>query len=284
MFSIQRISLIGLFLLICQNETSAMCLRSKDISGGEDHTMVLTQDGSVFTCGLDKHSSINANYEGVLGLGNLQSDYVDTLSQVLEGAMQTDFGYLEDIIAISAGWTHSVALDEDGFTWSWGGNRYGQLGDNKKEFPYSNVPVQVLAGEQNPDYPEDPNLPLQNIVNIAAGRSGKHSLAVDKYGLTWSWGINTYGQLGCGDTVTRFVPVAVFAGEQNPTEDPNQLSHIVEVSGGAWHSLALEDPNQGANVYAFGINTSWGGDGILGVNQTYEDLPQTEKPVKVLSG
>jgi len=194
--------------------------------------------------------------------------------------METLSDMLEDIIGISAGWTHSLANDENGFVWAWGNHTYGQLGYGKNK-PNSKIPVQVLAGEQVPD---DPNAFLQDIVDISAGRSGKHSLAVDKYGLTWSWGINTFGQLGCGDTVTRYVPVAVFAGEQNPTEEPNQLSHIVEVSGGAWHSLALEDPNQGAHVYAFGINTSWGGDGILGVNQTYEELPQTEKPVKVLSG
>jgi alpha-tubulin suppressor-like RCC1 family protein len=107
-------------------EVKSMCIRTMDISGGEDHTMVLTQNGLVFTCGLDQNPDYF--YDGVLGIGTFTGSYKDTLFQVLEGQMETDSGYLENIAAIAAGWTHSLALDEDGFTWAWGGNKYGQLG------------------------------------------------------------------------------------------------------------------------------------------------------------
>jgi len=284
-FTIYYLMISAIFLSrLIEKDANSMCLRSKNVSGGEDHTMVLTENGLIFTCGLD---SVYGFYSGALGIGTFSGSYKDTLFQVLDGTMQTDSGYLENIAGIAAGWTHSLARDEDGFVWAWGGNLNGQLGDNQDSGNYSNEPVQVLSGEQNPT--SDPNDPLyieflQDIVNLAAGRSGKHSLAVDKYGLTWSWGINTYGQLGCGDTVTRYVPVAVYSGEQNPTQEPNQLSHIIQVSAGAYHSMALEDPNQGAGVYTFGCNYSGFGGGLLGVGKDVYELFQVTKPVKVLSG
>jgi alpha-tubulin suppressor-like RCC1 family protein len=39
-----------------------------------------------------------------------------------------DTPYLQDIDDVDAGWTHSLALDVNGFVWSWGWNREGQCG------------------------------------------------------------------------------------------------------------------------------------------------------------
>jgi hypothetical protein len=36
--------------------------------------------------------------------------------------MNTPSDYLEDINDIDAGWTHSLALDVNGFVWAWGEN------------------------------------------------------------------------------------------------------------------------------------------------------------------
>ena len=50
--------------------------------------------------------------------------------------------YLTDVKAITAGWSNTVVLKDDGTLWGWGYNGAGQLGDgttgNKK------VPVEVL--------------------------------------------------------------------------------------------------------------------------------------------
>lgn len=37
---------------------------------------------------------------------------------------------LTDVISVSAGDTHSLALRKDGTVWAWGGNEQGELGDN----------------------------------------------------------------------------------------------------------------------------------------------------------
>jgi alpha-tubulin suppressor-like RCC1 family protein len=36
--------------------------------------------------------------------------------------------FLKDIVAVSAGDCHSMALDKNGNVWTWGDNEYGQLG------------------------------------------------------------------------------------------------------------------------------------------------------------
>jgi len=115
---------IGLFLILYSTLTFSMCLRSKDISGGEDHTMVLTEADTVFACGRNNFVQIGNSSVG---------SSTTKLVSVEDGEMSTSTDLLEDIAKIAAGWTHSLALDEDGFTWSWGGNSYGQLGLTEKK-------------------------------------------------------------------------------------------------------------------------------------------------------
>jgi alpha-tubulin suppressor-like RCC1 family protein len=48
------------------------------------------------------------------------------LIRTKDGAMSTPSDYLEDINDIAAGLKHSLALDVNGFVWSWGNNLRGQ--------------------------------------------------------------------------------------------------------------------------------------------------------------
>ena len=108
----------------------------------------------------------------------------------------------------------------------------------------------------------DPNPNLARIIDISAGRSGEHSLAVDANGYVYAWGRNHYGQCGNDESGnSKLTPVHVHRGEQpedprNP--DPN-LTRIVAVSAGEWHSMGLEDydpcdPNLDGRVYTWGNN------------------------------
>jgi len=86
-----------------------------DISGGEDHTLVLTKDKSVWACGSNGGRAFWRYYFGVLGTGSTEPGLIaKTLIRVLGGDMGTQ--YLEDINDVDAGWTHSLALDVNDFT------------------------------------------------------------------------------------------------------------------------------------------------------------------------
>lgn len=102
--------------------------------------------------------------------------------------MSTVSGDLEDIVAVSAGNYHVLALDEDGYVWAWGDDYYGQLGQGSSG-GYETTPVQVNKIDENTF--------LTDIVYIDAGFD--HSMAIDKYGQIWVWGNNENGQLGLGD-------------------------------------------------------------------------------------
>lgn len=179
------------------------------ISGGEDHTLVLTQNKWPWGCG--------DNYWYQLGIGNDQDQ--NTLIRVEDGNMVTISGYLEDINDIDAGWKHSLALESydpcdpnyTGYVWAWGRNDQGQLGDNQKN-SFEPSPVRVLRGEQVPADPGNPDPNLARIIVISAGRSGLHSLAVDANGYAYAWGYNKYGQCGTGECGNFVKDCACFYG------------------------------------------------------------------------
>jgi alpha-tubulin suppressor-like RCC1 family protein len=245
------------------------------VSGGEDHTLVLSANKCPWGCGY------NGWYQ--LGIGNNQDQ--KTLARVHGG--DTGRTYLQDINNIAAGWKHSLALDANGFVWAWGWNEKGQLGDGTTRERTS--PVQV-HGVDDVGY-------LRHIIAISAGRSGRHSLAVDANNFVYGWGYNKYGQ--CGNDhhdCNEFTPVRVLKGEQN-TSASGYLENIVSVSGGQTHSMALEkldpnDPNCNGRVYTFGSNW-WPADyevyppyppgyGKLGNGDEQSNYIDT--PVRVLKG
>ena len=96
---------------------SATFLPSIAASGGENYTLVLTKNKLVSSCG--------NNEKKQLGLGEGASGSYNTLQQV-HGP--NDVNFLEHICDVSAGWTHSLALDTDNHVWAWGINNWGQLG------------------------------------------------------------------------------------------------------------------------------------------------------------
>jgi len=84
-----------------------------NVSGGENHTLVLTENNAVWGCG------DNIWYQ--LGIGDTQAAQ-RSLVRVKDGDMNTPSDYLEHINDIDAGWKHSLALDVNGFVWAWGRN------------------------------------------------------------------------------------------------------------------------------------------------------------------
>ncbi len=173
-------------VLLSSVSQSATPLPVIDISGGEDHTLVLGQNGQAFACG----DNTGGGYTfGVLGTGNNGDNEELTLVRV-HGP--NDIYILDDICDVDAGWQHSLALDVNGMVWAWGDDDYGHLG-NGAGTNDSATPVRVLSGQQDPN---NPNSFLRYIIQISAGRSGEHSLAVDANNFCYAWGYNEFGQLG----------------------------------------------------------------------------------------
>ena len=141
------------------------------VAAGGEHGLALSyQDGTVWAWG--------SNSRGQLGNGN----NFDSVTPVQVPG-------LSDVVAIAAGYDHSLALKRDGTVWAWGGNSHGQLGNDDPQKRDSWIPVQVanLSG-----------LAQGGIVSISAGNA--FSIAMKYDGTVLSWGQNNARQLAITHT------------------------------------------------------------------------------------
>ncbi|XP_064272993.1 E3 ISG15--protein ligase HERC5-like isoform X1 [Passer domesticus] len=145
------------------------------------------------------------------------------------------------IVQIACGDQHAMALSRGGELFTWGQNTHGQLGVGSQTTltPEPQL-VERLKG-----------IPL---ARIAAG--GAHSTTVSLSGAVFSWGKNSFGQLGLGDTKDRDCPTYVGALEHWKT---------VFISCGGDHTAVLSKEGL---VCTFGAGES----GQLGHNSTQNEL------------
>ena len=227
------------------------------IDGGEDYSMVICADSTVWTCGLNSDGQLGNGTTGwspvtaavqVIGLSNvtdidagrffsigLRSDgtvwtWGDNWYGQLGDSTTTDRSTpvqvlgLSNITDISAGSRHAIALRNDGTVWTWGRNSFGELGIGTSDNLAHPAPVQVSG--------------LSNIIAISGG--GSHSIALKSDSTVWAWGSNSNGQLGDGTLTQRTTPVQVSG-----------LSDIIAIAGGPSHSMAIRND---VTVWTWGGN------------------------------
>lgn len=187
-------------IVIPANPVINLLPNARIVKAGRDHTIAIKEDGTVWTWG--------RNNIGQLGL-----TYRDESAHSFPNKLND----LSGIIDVAGGWFHSVALDNNGTVWTWGGNYKGQLGDGTNTAKSRPVQVKVIGTGF-----------LTGIVAVAAG--SEHTIALDSAGRVWEWGED------------QFYPKLV-----------ENLSDIVAIATGSWHSLALK--NDGT-VWAWGYNWS----------------------------
>ncbi|XP_054687038.1 probable E3 ubiquitin-protein ligase HERC4 isoform X5 [Grus americana] len=145
------------------------------VSCGEAHTLALNDKGQVYAWGLAT--------DGQLGLPGTEECIrvprnIKSLSEI-------------QIVQVACGYYHSLALSKGSEVFSWGQNKYGQLGlgyeYKKQSSPHL---IKSLLG-----------IPF---AQIAAG--GAHSFVLTLSGAIFGWGRNKFGQLGLNDDNDRYVP------------------------------------------------------------------------------
>ena len=168
---------------------------------------------------------------------SLESVPVPQLVQTLQG---------KDIIGISAGAFHSVAVTSDGELYAWGANDIGQLGIRNCSAQVD-VPTRVEA--------------LDNVSVGASSCGFEHTIAIAEDGSAYAWGRADAGQLGIG------------FGPPQQVERPKPISklkdkYIARASAGEAHTLFLDAVG---GVYATGDGSS----GALGLNRnTGQEVPR----------
>lgn len=136
----------------------------------------------------------------------------------------------------AAGYTHTIALKDNGSIWAWGQNDKGQLGIGNT----LSQSTPVLIGTE------------ASWVWVGAGN--KFSVALKADGTLWTWGANDLGQLGNGTTANTALPAQV-----GTDADWSQVA----VEG--YHIIAVKT---NGTLWAWGLNLNKQLGDNTGVNKT----------------
>ncbi|SEC00569.1 S-layer homology domain-containing protein [Paenibacillus sp. GP183] len=137
---------------------------------------------------------------------------------------------------VQTGVGYTIGLKTDGTLWSWGYNKYGQLGNGTQTDKL--IPVQT--GNKN------------NWTQVSS--SGEHTVATDTYGDLWAWGQN-FGYLGDGTWNTKYSPGKI-----------STVSNVTYIQAGWYSNYVINKDNA---LYDWGINSDYQlGDGTN--NTIYE--------------
>jgi hypothetical protein len=258
--------------------------RIESIACGENHSIIVYDDGSVYSFGL--------NDCGQLGLEHMRN-------QAEPQQVTLPFG--KRAIFANCGSKHSLIVCDEGSVYSFGLNDCGQLG----------------LGDRckHTAKPQEVTLPPEKSATFAACGS-EHSLIVCDDGSVYSFGLNDCGQLGLGHTHNQAKPQqikyfpgnAIFvvcggnhsmvlcenvlyafgsnqfgqcSGEgwvgSNLYEKPVQIkSKVQSIACGTFHTIIYK----GSRVYANGLND----EGQLGYAKKFGfDYEATPQPLKLTS-
>ncbi|XP_068693163.1 uncharacterized protein [Montipora capricornis] len=188
------------------------------VACGSSHTLVLTDDNKIYGWG-------NSN-SGQLGMGNSETNLQP---RVLHLAVSSG----TKLAGIACGTRHSFIWTQQGDCFSFGNNYSGQLGYDFRK----------------PDFKENQLHPLfvdtllhRQVSEVACG--ARHSVFLFTNGQVAAVGVNSRGQIGCGDTVDVVCPKTVL-----------DLSPISVIACGDSHTLAAD---VGGHVYAWGYGKACG--------------------------
>jgi alpha-tubulin suppressor-like RCC1 family protein len=129
-------------------------------------------------------------------------------------------------ISVGFNLSHGMFIKSDGSLWGYGNNSNGQLGDNNSS-DVSNRSYMIQVGS------------LKNWSQVTCG--GSHTMAVKTDGTLWGWGLNTQGQLGVNNNITRSSPVQI-----------GSLTNWSFVSAGASYTMAIKTDG---TLWGWGLNS-----------------------------
>lgn len=119
--------------------------------------------------------------------------------------LNTKFSQLNSVTFVSlygdTSYQSYIALDTNGNIWSWGSNRYGQLGIGSRTTP------------------TEPTKAIVSNVEKILKYSSSSALVKDTSGNYWGWGQNSYGLVGIGSTTVTTSPtkITTFTGKDIKT-------------------------------------------------------------------
>jgi alpha-tubulin suppressor-like RCC1 family protein/fibronectin type 3 domain-containing protein len=183
------------------------------ISSQSNTTVALDRDGRIWAWG--------GNGSGQFGNGTTISSTIPEQIEVMDGGSPVTFQ------KVRTGFSHSIALDEDGYLWVTGNDNQGELGNGPSGSTLSWEKLSIADGASEVTF-----------TDIAAFRNS--SLVLDSEGMLWMWGFRT--------TATPEVPV------KYPVTDNGTPVIFKHIDGRDESSLALDVDNRLWRIHEIGLS------------------------------
>ncbi|NTV15595.1 MAG: hypothetical protein HGA96_16985, partial [Desulfobulbaceae bacterium] len=219
------------------------------ISSGVSYSAILSREGTVWTSGLNDNGQLGhagttiAPVDGLSGITAISAGYTHMLSVKNDGSVWTwgrgQSGQLGNtlwvasqtpvqavgalvgrtITSVSSGQNHSLALDNTGLVYAWGGDAYDDLGLGLTTDHTTATPTVIPT--------------LSGVSLIGTGAS--QSFAVGVVGVNtdgYAWGYNADGQLGISPSTQKGVPTGMttFTSALLPSKIDGDFMHGVAMT------------------------------------------------------
>ncbi|GMI08913.1 hypothetical protein TrVE_jg11399 [Triparma verrucosa] len=202
----------------------------QQMSAAYGHTLCVTASGEVYSWG---------SGHGLLGLSSTAPHH-SPMKVVLLNKVE--------VMTVSAGYDHSLALTSTGEVYSWGNGGYGQLGHGDSSLCISTP--ELIAG-----------LSGESCVSVNAGEFC--SFAVTAVGNIWSWG-GGEGALGHGKGGNVYEPKLLESLKD---------THVLSASVGSVHSVMIVE---GGLDSTESFEEEVGPPGVMAKSQTVESVESIE--------
>jgi len=221
----------------------------KGIATGSHHSAAVTEDGTLYTWGRGFEGQTGHSSKALSEVTNVNITGVQLLPKSV-GAFAK-----HRVAMVSCGHQFTSAMTTLGEIWAWGEGQLGQLGLGR--CTCRRVPELVL---RKCDKHRDGGL----FTSVSCGWA--HTLAVATCNCLFSWGFNNFGQLGLGDTETRFYPDRVTLPSTDETA-PRTVFKVTSARAGGNISMATSFSLEELYTWGFGQDGRLG-HGLPAVLQT----------------
>lgn len=188
------------------NNSTANTSTPVSVCGTKKTFCEIANCGSFWKIALDKYGQI-------WGWGYNTQGQIGDNSTIAKSTPVAICGIKKTFCQIAGGLRVSRAIDQYGQIWSWGRNTNGIIGNNS--FLNYCTPVSVCGARKT---------------FCKIGSSYLSSYAIDQYGKIWSWGGNTYGELGDNTVVSKSTPIAIVGSTKT----------FCEIGAGQSYAIAID--------------------------------------------
>jgi alpha-tubulin suppressor-like RCC1 family protein len=172
----------------------------KSVSAGYSHTTAIDITNSLYAWGYNSYGQLGDNTT------TSKSSPVQVIANTVN--------YWKQIAEATQG-NHTLAINNNGTLWAWGGNANGTLGDG------------TTVNKSSPVLISNSSWSL-----VSAGQL--HSVAIDSTGALYTWGLNSDGRLGDGTTISKSSPVKIGTSSWAVVSAGNSHTVAIDINGALW--------------------------------------------------